>query len=442
MTLASALFHAAPSASILAASFHGASISAASVLAAQISAASVSPKSSAACGEELENPDSRFAACGVDTEDSGESAVENAYLEMVEGSEILLGREQLHYVSKPAYPRVCCLKDGGYLLAYQETIPGRSDDNGRFINYAFSENLRDWTPMGRLFDCREVKNVYGQVSTRMYSCPEFCVLESGEVLAVCCFWNLSTYSKIEGRADNGIAIRHSIDGGRTWSKESEIFLGQSWEPFLIAQADGRIQCYFSEARAWIGSANSGTSMVESTDGGVTWTPDPGKRPLRVMRKRYWNPVWERYQYTDQMPTGVVIDNESGKMAFAMEDVDMGSYSLGIVFSPDDGRWNPLKGAEVGPAERIDSLSVNATGPYMVKFRSGEVLVTFTRNKGMEWPLLYRVGSHDAKSFGPERKAFDRGGWASAIIDRDDSVILVAPFRGGKLHIARFRLVKP
>ena len=62
------------------------------------------------------------------------------------------------------------------------------------------------------------------------------------------------------------------------------------------------------------------------------------------------------------------EDVSGKMAFAMEDYDMGKYSLGIVYSPDDGDWEMLKGVEVGPKERIDSLSVNATGPYMVRFQ--------------------------------------------------------------------------
>ena len=141
-----------------------------------------------------------------------------------------------------------------------------------------------------------------------------------------------------------------------------------------------------------------------------------------------------------MPVGVVLD-DNGKMAFAMEDVDMGNYSLGIVYSPDDGNWKKLQGADVGPSERIDSLSVNATGPYMVKFPAGEVLVTFTRNKGLEWPLMYRIGNSSASAFGPERKAFDRGGWSSACIDSENTVVLVAPYRGGKLHIARFTLVK-
>ena len=141
-----------------------------------------------------------------------------------------------------------------------------------------------------------------------------------------------------------------------------------------------------------------------------------------------------------MPTGVILD-DSGKMAFAMEDCEMGNYSLGIVYSPDDGKWDYLQGAQVGPLERIDNLSINATGPYMVKFHTGEVLVTFTRNKGLEWPLLYRIGDAQSKNFGPEQKAFDRGGWSSAFVDTDNTVIIVAPFKGGKIHIARFSLVK-
>ncbi len=363
-----------------------------------------------------------------------------AALEMDRSSEIVLGKETLNLVTKPAYPRLCLVKDGNYILAWQETIPGRSDDNGRYICYALSPDLKTWTPMGRLFSNRKVENVLGQQSERMYSCPEFLSLSDGSLLCVSCFWNLSTYSRIEGRSDNGLALRRSFDNGRSWTEETEIFHGQSWEPFLLEQPDGRIQCYFSEARAWISSANSGTSMVESADGGRTWNPDLNSRPYRVMRKKYWNPTWERYQYTDQMPVGVIL-NDEGKMAFAMEDCDMGNYSLGIVYSPADGNWEKLQGADAGPKERIDSLSINATGPYMVKFPTGEVLVTFTRNKGMEWPLMYRIGNSSASAFGPERKAFDRGGWTSACVDSENTVVLVAPYRGGKLHIARFTLVK-
>ena len=366
--------------------------------------------------------------------------LESARLEMDRSSEIVLGKDELKFATKPAYPRLCLMNDGAYILAWQETIPGRSDDNGRYICYALSPDLKTWTPMGRLFSNKMVENVFGQQSERMYSCPEFLNLSDGNLLCVCCYWNLSTYSRIEGRADNGLVLRRSFDNGRSWSEETEIFHGQCWEPFMLEQSDGRIQCYFSEARSWISSANSGTSMVESLDGGNTWIPDLSSRPYRVMRKKYWNPTWERFQYTDQMPVGVVLD-DNGKMAFAMEDVDMGNYSLGIVYSPDGGNWKKLQGADVGPSERIDSLSVNATGPYMVKFPTGEVLVTFTRNKGLEWPLMYRIGNSSASAFGPERKAFDRGGWSSACIDSENTVVLVAPYRGGKLHIARFILVK-
>ncbi len=373
-----------------------------------------------------------LTVCGED--------LERARLEIDPSSEIVLGEDVLKFVTKPAYPRLSLMKDGNYILAWQETIPGRTDDNGLYISYAISPDLKKWTPMGCLFSNRTVVNVYGKQSERKYSCPEFLNLSDGSLLCVCCYWNLSSYNKVEGRADNGIALRRSCDNGRSWSEEIEIFHGQSWEPFLMEQADGRIQCYFSEARAWICSANSGTSMVESLDGGRTWSPELDTHPYRVMRKKYWNPIWDMPQYTDQMPVGVIL-NDEGKMAFAMEDCEAGNYSLGIVYSPDDGKWKKLQKDEAGPSERIDSLSVNATGPYMVKFPTGEVLVTFTRNKGMEWPLMYRIGNSSATAFGPERKAFDRGGWTSACVDSKNTVVLVAPYKGKKLHIARFKLVK-
>ena len=64
--------------------------------------------------------------------------LESARLEMDRSSEIVLGKDELKFATKPAYPRLCLMNDGTYILAWQETIPGRSDDNGRDICYALA----------------------------------------------------------------------------------------------------------------------------------------------------------------------------------------------------------------------------------------------------------------------------------------------------------------
>ena len=64
-------------------------------------------------------------------------------LEMDQSSDVILGQEDLNFVTKPAYPRLRHLEDGTYLLAWQEVIIGRKDDNGRYISYALSSDLKD-----------------------------------------------------------------------------------------------------------------------------------------------------------------------------------------------------------------------------------------------------------------------------------------------------------
>ena len=59
---------------------------------------------------------------------------EHRRLEMDPSSDVILGQEDLNFVTKPAYPRLRHLEDGTYLLAWQEVIIGRKDDNGRYVS--------------------------------------------------------------------------------------------------------------------------------------------------------------------------------------------------------------------------------------------------------------------------------------------------------------------
>lgn len=96
--------------------------------------------------------------------------VENSRLEMDPSTEVILGGDVLKFVTKPAYPRICLMEGGEYLLAWQETIPGRSDDNGRYISYAISSDLKTWTPMGHLFENKMVANPPSAFTAARNSC--------------------------------------------------------------------------------------------------------------------------------------------------------------------------------------------------------------------------------------------------------------------------------
>ena len=359
----------------------------------------------------------------------------------------------------PGYPRIYRLSDGKYLMTYQKGSPKRTDNNGMDTYYAISDNLSSWEFMGALFEHKNVVVKYladqgyagsAAKSDRFYTNAEVLQLSNGDLLAAASYWVQACYNKEEAKQDHGIAIKRSKDNGRTWSDEKEIFHAQAWEPFLIERPDGQIQCYFSEARSWISSSHSGTSLIYSTDGGDTWTPGLGVDPLRVMRRLWWREDKSRWQYTDQMPVGIVL-NGTDKMAFAVEDVGgptLGDkYTVSIIHSGDNGEWPNLaesmrwdnSDAEQTDAEfRQDDLGKDATGPYLIQFKSGETVLSYPYCKS-SWPYKIRIGDPQAKNFGPETTLFTTGGnWGSTRQDTDHAMLVLQPF-GGNIHIRRYAL---
>lgn len=114
----------------------------------------------------------------------------------------------------------------------------------------------------------------------------------------------------------------------------------------------------------------------------TWLPTPGEEPYRVMRKQWYHTASSMYKFTDQMPVGVDIRG-TGKLAFAMEDVDSetsssSSHSVSVVYSPGTPGWTYLKDDEVGPSTRTDKLGRDACAPYLVQFPSGETILSYSR----------------------------------------------------------------
>lgn len=347
----------------------------------------------------------------------------------------------------PSYPRVRVLPDGSYILFWQEGLRV-GDGNGRHTRYAKSDDLVNWKHMGYLWECENVVNGLGNEDIRVYTNANGLVLSTGELMVCSSFRTVYTYNKPEFKSEQGLKVKFSKDGGLTWYGEQTIYYGPNWEPHLMETRDCEIQVYFSESRPWISSSHSGTSLVYSRDGGRTWQPELGEKPLRVMRKNWWCEDLGRNLLTDQMPVGIRL-NGTDQMAFAMETVTGRvkkklSFSTSIVFSPEDGKWIPVEDEETSdsPTYRLDNVDENgnASGPYLVQFHSGEtVLLLTTRGK-----IYTKVGderAHNWSQTSPRPIFPDWAGWPGAEMESAHTMLATTVQRpgGGEKTIGVVRL---
>ena len=328
----------------------------------------------------------------------------------------------------PSYPRLRALPDGSYILFWQESLAA-GDGNGRHTRYAKSDDLVNWKHMGYLWECENVVNGLGNEDLRVYTNANALVLSTGELMVCSSYRTIHTYNKIDHKADHGLKIKFSKDGGLTWYAEQTIYHGPNWEAHLMETRDGEIQVYFSESRPWTSWSHSGTSLVYSKDGGKTWLPELGEKPLRVMRKNWWCEDLGRNLLTDQMPVGIRL-NGTDQLAFAMETVtgrvrNKQTFSTSIVFSPEDGKWIPVEDEETSdsPTYRLDRVNGdgNAAGPYLVQFNSGEtVLLMTTRGK-----IYTKVGdekAHNWSEMSPRPIFPDWAGWPGAEIESGHTML--------------------
>lgn len=304
-----------------------------------------------------------------------------------------------------AYTRIRTLPDGSYILFWQEGLSA-SDGNGRTCHYALSKDLMTWEYGGKLWEGHKVKNGKGEDDERVYTNANALVLSNGELMAVCSYRNVKTYTDPSLKSDHGILIKRSKDGGRSWYGEQTIYHGPNWEAHLMEVEEGEIHCYFAESRPWIGGSHSGTSLVISKDGGQTWEPGLGNKPHRVMRSLYWSENKGRNLLTDQMAVGVKL-NGKDQLAFTTECVSSYSktgemtFHMAVIFSPEDGNWEYIADEDETAAtcERIDNVDQGsgANGPNLVQFRSGETVATFSKNVGARY--YYVMGDENARNWG-------------------------------------------
>ena len=336
---------------------------------------------------------------------------------------------------EPTYGRMIRLQDGSYILMCQD----RADNygNGRNVYWATSPDMKEWTAKGVLFKSRTVTNGLGNEDTRMYTNGNGFVKKNGDILLFASYRNAKSYGNYNCRYEHGIEMIRSTDGGKTWSQPYEIHHGPNWEAMILELATGELQCFFSESRPWISGSHSGTSMVRSTDGGITWTPSvKNADPLRIIRHTWYSKQQNKWLFTDQMPALVIL-NGSNQFAGAFESAYVNDetgkhFKIAFAWSPKDGKWDyitgdegdgsgfDVKSAKVGPAERALDLWVGV-GPDLKQFPSGETVLTYTDTQPYQ---RMRIGDSEARNWNEPFISLPgvKGSWGAMCMKNNHEVV--------------------
>lgn len=373
----------------------------------------------------------------VEAVDSHAGEEASSVLEMDFSAYMLIDSATLG-VHNPVYSRIKKLKNGGYLLLYQD---GRIADN---IYYALSKNLKNWSQGRMLFEAKPIETALGE-DMRKFSSADAAVLSNGDIVSVVSFRAANGYKTLA--AANGIMLRRSKDNGISWGPEQVIYVGTNWEPYILELPTGELQCYFTDTDPIY--RNSGTSMVVSSDDGETWTPSGQGNSYKVIRQYKYINNGKRI-YTDQMPCIRVLNDGKTLVGFMEARLELdgppvdktakydSKYMMSLVYA--NNNWTTLRGDEVGPTDRQSNLFIGAGG-YLSQFRSGETVISCNINRKFSMKLgdsKARIFNQSSWSTNWMQPFPESGYWGST--ELDDAHFIIGTMHTQKgIMIGRFFL---
>ncbi len=305
------------------------------------------------------------------------------------------------------YPRVKKVRDDLYLLLYHFT------QTGQHLYYATSRDGVNWNAPEVLYNRVDHNFVYesgeraGQTDGYYAVNADAVVLSNGEIL---CAYSVRPFNGYETYINlNGIDLirgRATEDGKIEWSAPTRIYTGQNWEASFLKHDDGRIELYFTQIAPYISTygydksyRSSGTGMLVSTDNGYTWTPNiqPGDKNDYRATTVFQQLVGTRNDlpyFCGQMPVAVSLANGKTMLAVEIRRLLQQNYDVSYALSGEGGVWRALDLTEEGPDTTKVNYISGAASPYLARFDSGEVVMTYaTGNR-----LLARLGAPDGSGF--------------------------------------------
>ena len=276
-----------------------------------------------------------------------------------------------------------------------------------------------------------------------------CVLQNGEVL--CVYWE-RPHRGYHGYIDHSCMYlrRGTVTAEHTllWSEPRKIYVGSGWEPFIHQRKDGQIEVYWSSIVAYHSmygfdkeKRSTCTMMIVSNDNGETWTPDvrAGDADHHVAARVFQQYIGDRVPYGHpdmppvpyfggQMPSAARLCNGKTMLAIEVHTIDY-KFKISHTVSEAGGRWKPLALTEAGPEGSVYTAFSGAS-PYLCRFPSGEVYMTYTRGRDLRYRMCAPDGS---EAFFEERLASPGtyGIWGSCLLDGGHTAITAVQNKNGE-----------
>lgn len=306
-----------------------------------------------------------------------------------------------------AYARVIQLQDKSLLLTYEA--------NGSIVTTKSTDLGATWLP---------AVIVKGPEAGINMTVPDLLALKDGSILSM---YNPRPVD-VEPSKKFQIRTKKSYDGGETWTDERTVytagyqFENGCWEPSAIQLPSGDVQLYFANEGIYLSSNEQNISMVNSTDGGLTWSPTPKIVSFRAGKR-------------DGMPSPIVLKNQT-EVAFSIEDNASLEFKPYVIKNTIADNWSSIVDATSN--KRTSALmeplanNIYAGAPYIRQLSTGETILSYqgTENRINDLghsEMKVVIGDAEAKNFTSKTVPFvipssKSGLWNSVSVLDDNTII--------------------
>lgn len=234
---------------------------------------------------------------------------------------------------------------------------------------------------------------------RFYRIPAMVANEHGDII-------VAADRRYDSNGDLGehkidVAIRRSKDGGKTWSQQQLIAIGDGHsndafgygDAAMVTTNTGRIICLLSAGKNNFFRGMRNIGITHSDDGGITWTI-----PKELTRNRFTDEVHalsDSLGFWSIFPTsgkGLLLPN--GRIMFAANCIDQANtYTIDcyMLYSDDNGEsWSIGKGCAYKGSDESKLITMN-DGKLLVSVRQdGRRGFNTSSDNGKSWAQQWQT----------------------------------------------------